>query len=294
MADWSIWMLEYARTEDHPTPRSLYGVGYEERGYFPFSYVLLEGHGHLALIDTGFDPGSTFINRFLHESTVRSSASAAEVLGRVGVRPEDVDSILLTHAHFDHMGNLPAFPNAHVWIQSREIEQWEHALALPARFASLTEALDPGDLLHLEEVRQQGRLTLVDGLATNVLPGVDLVPAFDSHTDGSQYVVVRCGHENWVMTGDNAYSYRNVETSPDNPLYRGIGYGNGSLWRSLFVLDEMMQRADSSSRLIIPHEGQTFARFDSRRHADGLGVAEMHLAAGGTTRLDRHEWPPTQ
>jgi glyoxylase-like metal-dependent hydrolase (beta-lactamase superfamily II) len=278
-------MLEYARFDDHPASRSLYGTGYDERIYFPFSYVLLEGEGHIALIDTGFDPNSTFINGFLHETTVSRSRSARDVLAKVGVEVGEIDTVLLTHAHFDHMGNLAAFPNAEVWLQARELEWIDRALRLPAAFSALTEALDPADLLTLEQVKRDGRLHLADGLQKDVLPGIDLVPAFETHTEGSQYVAVRSGEETWVMTGDNAYAYRNVETGPDQPGYLGIGYGTGSLWRSLEVIDEMLGVADGSARLMIPHEGETFSRFPSKRWPDGLAVAEMRLAPGVASRL---------
>jgi len=282
MTEWSAWMIEYARTDDHPASRSLYGTAYDERWYLPFCFVLLEGEGHLALVDTGFDPGSTFIRGFLHESTVSTSRSARHVLGKLGVTPEDVDTVLLTHAHFDHMGNLPVFPNADVWIQRREVEWAEEAVRLPQRFRTLVEALDPSDLLYLTQLEESGRLHLADGVQKDVLPGVDLVPAFETHTEGSQYVVIRAGGESWVMTGDNVYSYRNVE---DPSGYFGIGYGNGSLARSLYTIDDIMQVAGTSERLLIPHEGKIFSRFPSVRTEDGLAVAEMRLAPGAASRL---------
>jgi N-acyl homoserine lactone hydrolase len=285
MSEWSMWMLEYARVEDHPLRKSLYGTGFDERGYFPYCYVLLEGEGHLALIDTGFDPSSEIVRRFMPESAVKGAKHPREVLAKVGLTPEDIDTILITHAHFDHMGNLPAFPNAQVWIQAREVQQTEYALSLPERFGSLSQAFDPADLVYLEELRKEGRLNLADGRVDDVLPGVDLIPAFDSHTDGSQYIAVRAGSDSWVMPGDNVYSYRNVETSPSNPLYRGVGVANGSLWKSLFIIDEMMQCAGDSNRLMIPHEGEIFERFPSIRGDDNLAVAEMRLAQNTPSRL---------
>ena len=293
MPEWSLWMLEYARIEDHPLRQSIYGVGFDERVYMPFSYVLMEGEGHLALIDAGFDPRAAFVNRFLHEGDLDRAASPDTVLGKAGLAPQDIDTILITHAHYDHMGNLSAFPNAQVWLQARELERWNYAFSLPERFATLRQAIDPADLLYLEQLRQDGRLNLADGRVDDVLPGVDLVPAFDSHTDGSQYVAVRTGGQTWVMTGDNAYSYRNAEMTPDDPVLRGIGVGSGSLWRSLFVIDEMLQSAGDSSRLMIPHEAELYERFPSIRGNDNLAIAEMHLAPGTPSRLNIASSGPT-
>lgn len=298
MAEWSITMLEYARCDVQPRAKCLYATGWGEFGYLPFSYTLLEGEGHLALIDVGFDTRSPFVDACLHEHAITDSSDPRTVLGKIGVSPEDIDTILITHAHFDHMGALSWFPNAQVYVQRREIERWEYALTLPPEFASLVEALDPADILYARQLEQDGRLVLVDGVTLDVLPGVDLRPAFDTHTDGSQYVVIRNSSDTWVAMGDNLYSYDSVETTPTRPHYIGIGYSVGSLWRSLETIDEMMGIASSVMTLAIGHEGRTYDRFPSRRTGDRLAVAEMRIAPGGRSRLTatpgQHATAPNQ
>jgi N-acyl homoserine lactone hydrolase len=282
-------MLEYARCDVQPLAVSLYATGFGEFGYFPFSYTLLEGEGHIALVDVGFDTRSRFVDDKLHEYSITDCAGPDVVLGKVGLAPEDIGTIFITHAHYDHMGALSLFPNAQVYLQRREIERWEMALALPAHFHSLTASLDPADVLYARQLEHEGRLRLVDGVALGVLPGVDIRPAFDTHTDGSQYVVVHNSADTWVVTGDNVYSYRNVETSEGKTGYTGIGYSNGSLWASLKIIDEMLEHASSSMTLAIGHEGQTYDRFPSVRGADRLAVAQLRAAPSATGRLGR--WP---
>jgi N-acyl homoserine lactone hydrolase len=284
-------MIEYARCDVQPVAVSLYATGFGEFSYFPFSYTLLEGEGHIALVDVGFDTRSRFVDGLLHEFSITDCASPDVVLGKVGLTPEEIDTIFITHAHYDHMGALSWFPNAQVYLQRREIERWEVALALPERFQSLAASLDPADVLYARQLEHEGRLKLVDGVELGVLPGVDVRPAFDTHTDGSQYVVVNNSADTWVVTGDNVYSYRNVETSESKPGYTGIGYSSGSLWASLHIIDEMLEHATSSMTLAIGHEGETYDRFPSVRGADRLAVAQLRVAPNATSRLGHRPVP---
>ncbi|WP_228741272.1 MBL fold metallo-hydrolase, partial [Klebsiella quasipneumoniae] len=79
---------------------------------------LIRGRGHTVLVDTGTG-GANGVGGALIAN-----------LALLGVRPEDIDTILLTHAHPDHIGGLltaagtPAYPNARVFLPSRESAYW--------------------------------------------------------------------------------------------------------------------------------------------------------------------------
>lgn len=284
MADWSIWMLEYAHCLVQPVGTLMYGAFNEGTQRMPYSYVYLEGEGHKVLVDVGYD-AERFGGQLAESYDVIGWHDADHVLAKVGVTPEDIDTVVLTHAHYDHMGNLGKFPNAHVVLQRREVDRWRTVLDRGATFGFLLGALDPADVLYAVELAESGRLTLVDGIVDDVLPGIDLRPAFDTHTEGSQYVVVRAGRDRWVVTGDNLFTYRNAEGVDGDGVYVPIGFGSGGAVRSLETIDEMVRTAGDTSRLIIVHEGETFERFPSRTADDGLAVAELHLAPGVDSRL---------
>ena len=80
----------------------------------------------------------------------------------------------MTHAHFDHMGNIEAFPNATFYIQERELSKWVWTMSLERRFRWLMLGIDPADIMRLVDLARQGRLVCVDGDRENVLPGIDL------------------------------------------------------------------------------------------------------------------------
>jgi hypothetical protein len=103
------------------------------------------------------------------------------------------------------------FPDAHLYIQRREITEYQAALALPRRFEFLTRSCEPTLPGLLAERGRAGLATLAEGELT-VAPGVVLWPAFGSHTAGSQVISVQTEtNGRWLLAGDNVYAYENVD-----------------------------------------------------------------------------------
>jgi N-acyl homoserine lactone hydrolase len=180
-ADYSVWVLEYSYVTKYHKSGVIYGA--HNQGYvkLPYCYVLIKGNGHVAMVDVGYnnkDYGGVLSERF----GVENWHSPKEVLAECGVRPEEVDTVFITHAHFDHLGNIEDFPNATFYIQERELSKWIWAMSLPDRMRWTMGAVDPADILRTVDLARQGRLVVVDGDRENVLPGIDLHAAFDSHT----------------------------------------------------------------------------------------------------------------
>ncbi|MDF1523697.1 MAG: MBL fold metallo-hydrolase, partial [Trueperaceae bacterium] len=136
-ATYDVHVIEYARSKDQPVASLLLGVYDRGTVDLPFSFVLARNAERTVLIDTGFmreGNGAQMAEDF----AVVEWVSPLERLAALGVRPEDVTDIVLTHAHYDHMGSIDQFPNAHLYIQKKELLQWIEAMALPERFGFLT------------------------------------------------------------------------------------------------------------------------------------------------------------
>jgi N-acyl homoserine lactone hydrolase len=291
MNNYSIWVLEYACVPDYHVGGVIYGAHNEGHLKLPYCYALIKGNGHTALVDVGFnyrDYGKVLAERF----GVINWHSPKEVLKEVGVSPEEIDTVLVTHAHFDHFGNIEDFPNAKFYVQEREISKWMWAMSLPSQFNWLTGALDPGDIIRAAKLAQEGRLVLIDGDYENVLPGIDLFSAFDTHTFGSQFIRVRqdenSEENSWILAGDLVYVYENVEGRDGDGTYLPVGLASGSQTNLLLVTEKMMNLVGRESERIIPvHEERLVERFPSRVTNNDLHIVEVALANEEVSKVKR-------
>ena len=162
--------------------------------------LLLRGHGRVVLVDTGL--GHKADARFETIYAVdHGHSTLLGSLGRLGVGPEDVTDVVLTHLHFDHAGGAVSrgpdgalgltFPEADVYVQRRH---WAWAHESPREGASfLAENLGP--------LEASGRLVLLDGEDDVPWPNVAL-HVVDGHTRGQQLVRVTDGERSLFYAAD--------------------------------------------------------------------------------------------
>jgi len=274
--NWSLWILEYGYVDRFPASNLFAAQPNEGHRRMPYCFGLARSAGRTVLIDTGFaDPAISA--RLTAKYGATQWAAPVDVLARIGVAAADIDTILLTHNHFDHAGCVDAFPAAHVWIQQREIAAYRTAAARPARFEFLTRSCQ-ADLPDTLAARPS---TLVDGPA-EVAPGLSLRPAHDTHTAGSQLVVVSNDADGtWIFAGDNVYAYENLDGLHGDGIMAPIAMTTGSATRWLDLADDMLATVGRDTHRILPfHEAAVWAAFPSTTFDDGLHVAEISLAGG--------------
>ncbi|MBN8994916.1 MAG: N-acyl homoserine lactonase family protein [Rhizobiales bacterium] len=291
MADYSIWVLDYAAVNKFPQAVMLYGPWHHGIRNLPYAYALLKGKSEVILIDTGYDHKE--YGKYLADLYgVTNWHGPEEVLAECGVTPADVTRVLITHAHFDHMGGLDLFPNATFYIQKRELDKWVWALTLGPEYRFLVGAADPADIMKATRLAREGRMIVVDGDAEDILPGIDLHLAADTHTYGSMYVTIRNdGARNsqdvWVFAGDNIYTYDNLTGLDKNdPQLVPIGLAVGSQSNLIFCSADMLKATGGEVKRVIPiHEDRLKDTFPSRRTKADLHVVELALAKGEASRV---------
>ena len=291
MANYSMWVLEYAHVPTQAIGSVLAGQYNQGVRLLAFGYMVLKGEGHTIMIDTGLNPvaNGEYIKLLVQRDNVLDWQPPEKVLAKVGIKPEEVDTVILTHAHYDHMDNLTAFKNAHFYIQKRELNDWIWAASLPERYKSMLMAINPDDLVYAKKLVDEGRMTLLDGDVDYLLPGISLRTVYDSHTFASQMVVIEnsegSGQGKWVNVGDLAYVRDNLTGIDKSGIFNPIGLAVGAQYNMLKAYDQMLEITGGKlERVIIGHETDNWNLYSTWQTTDGLHVSELNLAPGEKSR----------
>lgn len=152
---------------------------------------LVEVNGRRVLFETGMGQ-----SRMFGPTTGRLLTSMAEA----GLRPDEVDAVVLSHAHIDHAGGLvdaagvPNFPKAEIWISQRDFTDWTDGSSLPSGFEGQVASARRNLLPLRDRIR-----FFADG--EEFLPGIQAVHA-PGHTLGHHVFLIQSGADRMCFMGD--------------------------------------------------------------------------------------------
>ena len=204
MADYSIKVLEIGYGENVPMSFYLGDFADPEQTVpvHPFSMTLVQGEGRNILIDTGIDTDDPVKQEILKNAGIGHTHSPREILATVGLTPEDIDAVILTHAHFDHAGALECYPNAKFYLQKRELQGWNDYLISDRLTSVGIFSIDNEDIMRLNRLKENGRLELLDGDVVDLFPDISVSAAAFGHTFCMQIVQIETNEGLFIHIGD--------------------------------------------------------------------------------------------
>lgn len=243
---YSIQAIRYATSPGFPVSGLVIGAPPDEKLDLAMVVWLVRGGGRTILFDSGFHR-----ERWFRQFPIADYLRPDQALREAGVEPEQVTDVVVSHAHWDHVGGIDLFPRADVWIQAGEYEYYSGQAWQPGGRHG---GIDPEDVATLVRLNTAGRLKLVAGDAAELFPGIR---AFTGarHTYASQYLRVT-GDPPYVLASDNCYLYRNIADRA-----AGATFAAADRDANLAAQARMLELAGAPERVVPGHDPLQFRRF---------------------------------
>ena len=170
----------------------------------PYTCLFINTGRNRVLVDTGAGDIAEGAHIFFPniDNSTSVTGKLCDNLGAAGIQPEDIDTVIITHAHPDHVaGTLTSdgdlvYKNARYFITKTEYEFWMSAEAETSSSPSMVE------MARRYLAPLAGRLTFIEGEA-EILPGISVLPA-PGHTPGHIAVKVSSKGEELINVSDTA------------------------------------------------------------------------------------------
>lgn len=259
-----IFILRYAQRISQ-RQHHFYGAIDRPEEPMPISYFvwLITGpHGPI-LVDTGFtaETASRYSRNYI--------MSPRDLVRAAGTDPDTLQTVVLTHLHYDHAGCTAAFPAARFVVQQQEMSYWTgpHSQQI-ASGLGLSHLVLPGDLQRITEATSSGRVRWIDGSA-ELVPGVS-VHRVGGHTPGTQVVRVETSIGAVVLASDATHFYENIQRNRPFAVLESVA-------GSLAAFDQARDLASDPALVIPGHDPAVLERFPAseipspRGHAAVIG-----------------------
>ena len=174
----TLYAVKYGESL-YPASQLLKGDKSGKRIPIAWMFYVVKTDKDIILIDTGFsDPdeakknGVTFL-------------PCQPELTALGVTPESITKIVLTHTHSDHAANVSLYPNATVIVNQREQD------------SEFLKTVDKEKLITFDKSHE-----VIPGMTVHLVGG---------HTKGSSYIDLKIGKKRYILAGDESYLPENLE-----------------------------------------------------------------------------------
>lgn len=199
-----------------------------------------------------------------------------DALRHVGVEAEAVEDVILSHLHYDHVGNFHRFPKARFHLQEPELH---YAVGRYMRYPRLSHSFEVEDVCGIVRLNYAQRVVFYDG-DHDLAPGIRLHKA-GGHSAGLQFVTVNTARGRVVLASDVTHFYENLDRGRPFPTAFHIG-------EMLEGFDKLTAAAPSRDHIVPGHDPLVMQLYPAPSpELEGI-VVRLDVAPGATDAA-----PPT-
>jgi glyoxylase-like metal-dependent hydrolase (beta-lactamase superfamily II) len=249
LPDYELYAIRYAT---RATLRSDHFIGGDPHdGPMPMDYFMWAavGEQHSFVIDAGFtvEVAARRKREFLR--------CPVEALKLIGLDGDTVTDVILTHLHYDHVGNFARFPQARFHLQEPELH---FAVGRYMRYERLRHSFEVEDVVGIVRLNYARRVMFYNGPA-ELAPGITLHPA-PGHSAGLQFVRVHTRRGWVVLASDVTHFYENMDS--ERPFTTAFHIGG-----MLEGFDLLRAAAPSPAHIVPGHDPLVMQRYPAPRPA---------------------------
>jgi glyoxylase-like metal-dependent hydrolase (beta-lactamase superfamily II) len=235
---------------------------------------IIRNEERTVLVDTGFSrKGGESRNRTFLLDLPRAYES-------LGIEPSESPDVVVTHAHYDHTGNLDHFPTSRIILSRSEFEFWNGP---GSRHTQFQHSVEDDDLAELRRAADEGRVVLFDD-TLEIAPGIELIRV-GGHTPGQSVVKVDTSEGVVLLASDAIHFYEEYE--------RDMPFTFVADLVAMYDAFEYIKRLEQSgevTHVVSGHDATTLSRFTPMA-GEFAGLAAT-IGIGGTERPEKEERKP--
>lgn len=255
LPEYQVYALRYATREG---TRSAHFIGGDPHdGPMQMDYYLwaIAGGGRVFVVDCGFNAE---VAKQRKRMLLRT---AVDALAAIGINAATVEDLILTHLHYDHVGNFTDFPKARFHLQEPELT---YATGRYMRHPFMSHAFEVEDVVGIVRLNYGGRVVFHNG-TTELALGLSLHLA-GGHSAGLQFVRVHTQRGWVVLASDVAHYYEHLDTG--RPFTTAFHVGD-----MLDGFDKVRSLASSRDHIIPGHDPKVMELYHAARpDLEGIAV----------------------
>jgi len=207
-----VYAIRYGHHDRRSSVNFIDGDPHDALQPLDFFVWAIVGPSGVTIVDTGFDEAMG------QKRQRQITKPLREGLLALGVTPESVERVIISHLHYDHCGNYDLFPHARYHLQDREMA---YATGRCMCHRVTRTPFEVEDVVAMVRKVFDGRAVFHDGEG-EVVPGVT-VHHIGGHSKGLQSVRVKTRRGYVVLAADASHLYAHIDGARVFPVVYNVG-----------------------------------------------------------------------